>query len=460
MPTTRSSTVDHEPDDAIGDAVAETIVEILQGASVETIYSPVGQPMPPEPTERGVAVASGMGPPGWRATLVVRLGGRLAALLTPDSTRLTEILAALPGAGLRTAARFRPLGESPEPPTPALRRAVRDTLVIEMLSHHQAVWSDRPAPVGLIAETIEFLIELSGLRVESHDLTHGVVITDVFTDTPRLRFDYPADLRAAKRGPLLFDGQRSLLLVDREGRARFELQHHRFSHVVGGTSGEEASEAGADDFVEAGSFVSEATKRLGGLGFFLRADRTIWAFAEGQPLMMRRGEHWTAFPLELATFVANMIDDGPAADIVVQAAFIISAQRHGAILAIVNDVSSLDTVVSSKDRYDLRDEFDPMAMRTETRLHHLIDAEDLDAQTLARLATLDGATVVDRNAQLIAYGAIVTSSDSQHEGARTAAAKSLSETADVVLKVSVDGDITVFRRGDVIATLLDPGPNG
>ena len=49
---------------------------------------------------------------------------------------------------------------------------------------------------------------------------------------------------------------------------------------------------------------------------------------------------------------------------------------------------------------------------------------------------------------------IVSSSDSQHEGARTAAAKTLSLTALVVLKVSVDGDITVFRGGRAVSTLL------
>jgi DNA integrity scanning protein DisA with diadenylate cyclase activity len=93
-------------------------------------------------------------------------------------------------------------------------------------------------------------------------------------------------------------------------------------------------------------------------------------------------------------------------------------------------------------------------MRPETRLHHLIDAADLDEHTLVRLATLDGATVLDREGSLIAYGAIVNSADSQHEGARTAAARTLSETALVVLKVSVDGDITIFRQGRALTTLL------
>ena len=74
--------------------------------------------------------------------------------------------------------------------------------------------------------------------------------------------------------------------------------------------------------------------------------------------------------------------------------------------------------------------------------------------TLVRLAMLDGATVLDCDGRLLAYGAIVSSADSENEGARTAAAKTLSETALVVLKVSVDGDITVFRDGSVVATLL------
>ena len=76
---------------------------------------------------------------------------------------------------------------------------------------------------------------------------------------------------------------------------------------------------------------------------------------------------------------------------------------------------------------------------------------------MSRLAELDGATVLDRDGRLLTYGAIIASSDSQHEGARTAAAKSLSNQALVVLKVSEDGDITVFSDGEVVATLLPSG---
>lgn len=449
----RSSTVSELPADPVGEAVAEAITEILEGAVVELVYSPTDAPPRPTPASATTAAASGDGPPGWQVTCIVRLEGPLA-VVTPDSARLLEILNTLPRAALQAAARFRgDIGAPQKPVTPSMRRALRDSFVVEILAEYAAT-RRAPAATELIAETIEYLIELSGIRVESREATHGVVIADVFDDRPRLRMDYPADLRAAKRAPLLFDGQRSLLLVDTQGHPRFELQRHRLEAMRPGSPLGSLSA----EFLESGALVAEATRRLGGLGLFLRADRTIWAFVEGQPLLLRRGAHWTAFPLELTAFIASLIGGGRAAGIVVQAAYIISVRGHGAILAIVDDADSLDPIVSPKDRYDLRDQFDPMAMRPETRLHHLVDAEELDEQTLARLAGLDGATIVDRDAKLLAYGAIVTSSDSQQEGARTAAAKTLSHTADVVLMVSQDGDITVFHAGAAVATLLGSRP--
>jgi hypothetical protein len=451
MPIVRSSSVGAPPVDAAADAVAASVTEILHGAVVQLHYSPAGSEISaPVGATRGSAI--GEGPDGWQLRVTLDLDGPAISLVPPTRSPLKQILKSLPAAALRVATAYRPTVMRAGALTPAIRRAMRDSIVIDMLSHQLVADTGEPAPIELIAATLEFLIELSGTRVESHDLTHGVIITDVLVDTPRLRVNYPADLRAAKRAPLLFDGQQSVLVIDRQGRARTELQYHRIERLIPGATPFDRDQIG---FTHAGSLVAEATRHLGGLGFFLRADRTIWAFAGGSPLLIRRAEHWTAFPLELANAINDAIGGGAAAaDIVVGAAFIISSQRHGAILAIVDDAKSLDGAVALKDRYDMRDTLDPDAMQIETRLHHLIDAQQIDAQTLARLAALDGATIVDREGNLIAYGAIVTSSDSQHEGARTAAAKTLSHDAAIVLKVSVDGDITVFREGIVVARLL------
>jgi len=437
----RTSDVD-VPDDPIGEAVAVALADVLAGASVELLYAPASSPAPLRQAEPGVAMATGPGPPGWQTTVIVRLNDRVARLLDSDHpTSLAELLARLPQAGVAAAARFRHhVEERSQRLNAPLRRALRDTVAGELLAGHLASRVGTPPRAGLIDETIQFLIELSGSRVESHELTHGVVVADVLVDEPRLAFRYPGDIRAAKRAPLLFDGQRAVLVVDLQGRARTELQRHRFQRLARGARVEEE---GNDDAPESGSLVAEATAALGGLGF-----------ADGVPLLVRSAEHWTAFPLELTASIEHMIGGGPAAALLARAAFMISAQPGGAILAVVENPADVDGTVSPKDRYDLRDDIDPTAMRPETRLHHLIDAQELDEHTLVRLATLDGATVLDRTGSLIAYGAIVNSSDSEHEGARTAAARTLSETALVVLKVSVDGDITIFRKGRALTTLL------
>lgn len=462
MSVVASSTTDVVPHDPAGEAAALAITEILHPAVVQMSYRPCDQPSPEVcecPAADPVAVAaSGPGPQGWELTFSLKLSGRIAAMAGDDRNGLGSLLCLLPAAALRAAARVRPAGEQPAHLDAPLRRAVRDLVVVELLGHHPAITNgDRLDATALVAETVEYLVELSGTRVESEQVTHGVLIADVFQDEPRLQFDYPDDLRPAKRAPLLFDGQRSVLVVDRKGRARTELQRHRLDEMAPSDLPEDRF---ATEFAASGSLVSNATRRLGGIGFFLRADRSIWVYVDGQPLVLRRGEHWTAFPLELTTIIDRMIGGGAAARTVVQAAYLNSAMGHGAILAIVADASQIDDAVSPKDRYDLRDEQDLAGARPETRLHHLIDADRLDAQTLARLADLDGATIVDRAGRLVAYGAIVTSANSEHEGARTAAAKTLSTVADVVLKVSQDGDVTVFTNGEAVATLLDQRTGG
>ncbi|HEX2042871.1 MAG TPA: diadenylate cyclase [Acidimicrobiales bacterium] len=437
--------------DPVGDAVADALRDMLFGASVEIAYTLRGSEPPPVEKRPGTAAATGPCPGGRQATVVVRLGERAARLISPGTpSSLGELLDTLPGAALRAVDQLRTATDDDRPAAPALRRAVRDTLAAEVLGSYLAARLGAPASGHLVAETVEYLIELSGTRVEAHGLTHGVVVSDVLDHPPRIPLHYPEDLRAVKRAPLLFDGRRSVLVVDPQGCARTELQRHR----LGRLGGEPTLAPTSDGWSDSGSLVAEVTRVIGGVGFYVRADRTIWTFVDGQPLVVRRGEHWTAFPLELAAAIANMIGGGRAAALVARAAFTISAQPHGAILAIVDEPGAVDDVVSLKDRYDLRGDIDPSARRPETRLHHLIDAEDLDEHTLARLATLDGATILDRDGNLVAYGAIVTTADSEHEGARTAAARTLSETAIVVLKVSVDGDITVFQSGALVTTLL------
>ena len=455
------------PHDPIGESLRAFVGELLSNSVVELVHTPVGADPAfrlDESPDTVVASASAEIVPGWITTLAVGFGARS----TSEVESVPDALLALPGAALSAGARFASAGGVPL--SPAFERALRDTVIVELLTHHQVAAqtstneghddsvSNTTVPCAsptLLADTLEYLIELSGTRVEAHNLTHGVVITDAIAHEPRLRVPYPSGLRDAKRSPLLFDGQRSVLIIDRAGRARTELQAHRLDRLHPSSAPLLPVER---EFVDSGSLVALATRQLGGIGFFLREDRSIWTFVDGQPLVIRRGAHWTAFPLWLARAIGTKIGGGAAVELIVGAAMLVSVKTGGAIFAIVDDATALDEVVAAKDRFDRRDDLDDDDdLRPETKLHHLIDAGDLDTQTLARLAELDGATVLDRDGRLLTYGAIIASSDSQHEGARTAAAKSLSNHALVVLKVSEDGDITVFSDGDVVATLLPSG---
>ena len=102
----RSSTAEELPSDPVGESVAATIAEVLGGASVELLYAPPGDPMPPAPAGPTTASATGVGPSGWGTRLIVTLGGRRGSAVTSANTPLLEILRSLPDAGLRAAAQF------------------------------------------------------------------------------------------------------------------------------------------------------------------------------------------------------------------------------------------------------------------------------------------------------------------------------------------------------------------
>jgi hypothetical protein len=94
----RSSTVGPVPEDPAGEAAADAIAGMLQGASVELVYSPLDAPPPAVDGATATATAEGAGPAGWRVTCTVRLGARSAALVSAGSSRLQAILDAAPAA--------------------------------------------------------------------------------------------------------------------------------------------------------------------------------------------------------------------------------------------------------------------------------------------------------------------------------------------------------------------------
>jgi DNA integrity scanning protein DisA with diadenylate cyclase activity len=136
-----------------------------------------------------------------------------------------------------------------------------------------------------------------------------------------------------------------------------------------------------------------------------------------------------------------------------QTALDLADAREGALFVVARDTNAVAKIVSPVDRLDVPH---PAAGRqgppSRRDLLDLLEGRsltDLDPNVLAALASLDGAIVVDRNARLLAAGAILRHPQSDEpeagvvEGARTTAALAASKFGPV-LKVSEDGIITFF----------------
>ena len=128
--------------------------------------------------------------------------------------------------------------------------------------------------------------------------------------------------------------------------------------------------------------------------------------------------------------------------------------REGALLVVIRDPADVAKVVAPADRLDFMATPSTADMPSRRDLLRLIEgrsATALDPSVLEALASLDGATMVTRDGNLLAAGAILRHLPLEDhaneggivEGARTSAALSASGFGPV-LKVSEDGIITFF----------------
>lgn len=333
---------------------------------------------------------------------------------------------------------------------PSVRRALHDVVVAEVVADRLQRRSTMPIDVDAlamtVAATLDYFAELAATSVEGAPVTHGIVITSDSSgiEAPTAAVEYPGRLHTRKRTPLLFDGTQSALVVDAGGRALRGVERASLPVTHPEPAGLEAFDElpGLD-----GALTAAASAALHGIGFYLRDDHSTWIFDDGAPLFVRRGLQWKSIAFE--SFTETLVQLGetsvPIGQRIARTALRLSMQGRGAILAIAADPAALENVTQPKDRAG---ETAHGVDSVDDDLRQLLRLHDVSSPAgLARLARLDGATIVDTDGQVIAYGAVVRSTDSQGEGARSAAARTLSTVANVALSVSHDGPITVYRGG-------------
>lgn len=322
-------------------------------------------------------------------------------------------------------------------------------------ARHGEPQSDHDRLADTIVESLGYMDKLTHSRVEHQELSHGLVIAPLSGEEEEgrslVRGCYPEDFRGLKRTPLLTDGYQSALWITPAGEA---------VELITRDTVEDAAALLERDLGTL-SFIAAASKQREGVGIMLRPSGSIMTFAAGQPLFIRRSGVWRGLIWDQVrgTMTKRYGEVGAQ---VFGVALILTTSGTGGILAIVDDPpDALD--LHEKDRVD-RARAQPAAAQAQERrhiegaewlLHQLLPAGnilDLSRPTLALLAGIDGATMVDQEGRLLGYGAIVRSMQGQSEGARTAAARTLSAHG-FVIKVSEDGPVQIFEDGEPVLTV-------
>jgi hypothetical protein len=299
-----------------------------------------------------------------------------------------------------------------------------------------------------IVESLEYMDALTRSRVEDQDLSHGVVIVSSDKGAPPVSPGrYPRDFQPLKRTPLLADGYQSALLLTTDGRAASLLTPDHLPSL---------SDDSRHDFGSLG-FLARSSARYEGIGLMLRPGGSLVTFAGERPLYIRRSGQWRDMMWDL---IRNVMVEryGDVGAKVFDTALILTTSGRGGILAVMEEVDPKG--INDKDRVDLAqavssDDAEDREMPPEWLFHRLLSTDSIagmSSRSLAQLAGIDGATIVSEDGNLLAYGAIVSSVQGRSEGARTAAARTLSEQG-LVLRISEDGPIQLFEQGNSLLTV-------
>jgi DNA integrity scanning protein DisA with diadenylate cyclase activity len=204
-------------------------------------------------------------------------------------------------------------------------------------------------------------------------------------------------------------------------------------------------------------FHSRATMCGGHICMILTVNGEIKVFAEGAQVFTFRDGRWRfANTAECYRVWSEGAPNESMAQRLFTVALNLAEDRRGALFVVLDDAAVLDRLISAEDllRADPSQAADGGLVKR--RFHYLLrdrDALRLAPSVLESVARIDGAIVLDRDANLLAFGAILQNSIAgasiPGEGSRTAAAVAASHFG-AVLKVSEDGMVSYFRGGQCL----------
>ena len=452
------------PSDPLGRCVAEVIDRLLPELEVELEYFDtqhgVGGPMQATGMGRSWSTSSALGNE-WVRSVLVQPSGSATLLygLDPITETLPHELSDVLPSVERAAAAIADVGgllaESLRFEDAAAQEMVAFVAADRFLAVDRSGQIDPAAARSVMNRVLVNLERLAVTRVEKRRLSHGVLIArSSLSASDRGRVPYPEAMGGLDRVPLVFDGEAALLWIDEGGLPIAELNDDNLLKQLDSTWPQGTSNLPVyrEQLGDAG-LAAAASDALNGMAFYLRADGAIWVFANGVPFLFNRTGRWRGLAFtSLLSSLSALAGHEATARLILNTALLLSMTGHGGILGVTSTPEGL-TVVPDEDRYDVAagGSADPSAKAV---VHRLLDVGTLSPRTLARLAAMDGATVVSASGQLIAYGSILSSPAGGGHGSREAAAAYLSTECDVVLKISEDGPISLFLDGQRTGSVL------
>lgn len=283
---------------------------------------------------------------------------------------------------------------------------------------------------GTLRMILDYFDSLASTRVEHQELSMGILITNrIESHESSNRLHFPYDFRKLKRTPLLANGKSTVLEVTADGMAASLIT--RKGLQIDNSDGNEKM-----NLVELSAVVRK------GVGLQLDADGTISVYTT-EPVLTRRAGKWRGlFWKSLSLELQNRYGD--LGLLLFDIARRLSFSGRGGILAISptlpEGILMKDDVIAARNNHG--------SDHIEWGFHRLLpdsNIQNLESEFLVSLASIDGATIVSPSGQLLAYGAVVPNKPGGSEGARTSAAKALSEFG-LVLKISADGPITIYEE--------------
>lgn len=307
-----------------------------------------------------------------------------------------------------------------------------------------------PNEQDIIADAIEVLRESSLLTYENRRISTGVLLlgSNIAPPVPDGAIAYNSALTSIKSFHRLCDGLQTVFVVNGDGLMveLADIRQWPVSHATDWLPAPSSSQYRAH---------SLATLRDGHICLVLTPNGELKVFAEGAQLFHFVAGRWRLSDVsEKYHAWRNAIGDARLAERLFTASLDLAESRQGGLFVVLDDPRSVRQFVAAGDLLGEsgNGRAAPSDAAAKDQIHYLLRNRritELSPSLIETIARMDGALVLDRDSNLLAFGAILRPDlawyGEAREGGRTTAAASASHSGSV-LKISEDGLVSFFRN--------------